>query len=180
METRAAARRLAVSPAALAMLAAASAGWAAEAAGFAWRVELGKGWPVLSHNTQRLPLMAYRGETERVLAIELGEGQAPKAQLRGGWEHQRAEYALVGGKASMVVSRLTPAVLVESDGKTVTLRPAAPFGHVALVKGGKVAVAAGEPGGPPDEPWLLLWFGKGSPLRGRVTPFVVEDEHGVS
>jgi hypothetical protein len=163
----------------------AAAGNFRSGAGFSFRVAFDKGWPVLSHNTNQLPLPTYRRETQPVLTVVLGDGRAPKPRLTGGWEHLRAEYDLpsaAGAKAALTVSRLSPAVLIESAARGVTLGWAGKPKYVACVRGGEVAaVSAGNlDGAKLSEPWLLVWFGDATPLRGWSVPFDVEDEHGVS
>jgi len=157
-------------------------------AGFSWRVDFAKGWPVLRHNFPGLPLETYRGACQPVLTVALADGPAPRPRLGGGWAHQRADYAGPGPlKASLTVTRLSPAVLIETSGTKVILRPAAPWRHAAFARGPDsrcvvvpAAKLAGERFADLSEPWLLLWFGRGSPLRGWPEPFDVEDERGVS
>lgn len=167
------------------------AGLAAEkfrsGAGFSFRVAFVKGWPTLSHNTPLLPLEMYRGATSPVAAIAFADTAAPRPQMEGGWEHRRATYALTGGKASLIVSRLSPAVLIESDRRNVALRWAAGPRHLAFVRGGKPIVAAAEKLAELkgdalafSEPWLLVWFSSAAPLHGWPEPFDVENERGVS
>jgi len=163
-------------------------------AGLSFRVGLKKGWPVLGRTTTALANPrsrlhpVYEGATVPLLTVAFADDQAPKPRLeQEAWDHQIATYALPGGgSASLLLSRLTPAVLAESTGDRIAFTGAAPK-HVAFVVNGRPVVhpAASLAELPADqvkltEPWLLAWFGTSTPLKGSATPIDVGDRTGVS
>ncbi len=165
---------------------------------FSFRVALDDGWPSLRRTSYRLPVPgrdalppAYRGDADPVLSIALDDAPAARPAVeQASWDHQRATYRLANGSvATLVVSRLSPAVLVESPARRVTLRAPRPagFAYVAFVRGGKPVVHRAEGAGELSddevalgEPWLLAWFGSATPVRGYVMPADVDDRGGVS
>lgn len=115
-------------------------------------------------------------------AIDISEISFGETAIKSGgsraWDHQQCEYSVRGGKANVVLSRLTPAVLVDSAGSMVKL--SGHFTHVAMVAGNRPVVFDAKSLGDPvrmDEPWLLAWFEKGTQYRGYLAVVDHEDQH---
>lgn len=163
--------------------------------GFSFRLKTDQGWPILERPFYAVPLASYRGWYYHCYSLELDSGNAPKVQLADkAWDYRRFNYNLSGGKkASIVLSRLTPAVLIETQNNYLKLAKPANFKlkpprfsflprlkvktgaakYAAWTEGGKIVVkATSSLNGKINlsEPWILLWFGKNSPLRGNDSP----------
>ena len=156
--------------------------------GLCWRVEFTEGWPKLNRPRRYLPLDVYKGATEDVFRVVLGDGPAPEPVVKKEtWDCLRAEYRLKNGAATLTVNRLSPAVLLEISGDSVAFRSKAGLRYVAFACEGKPTVhRIDTPGALPldglslSEPWMLVWFGGKSPFKAHVHPHDVEGVLGVS
>jgi len=165
--------------------------------GYSFRVTFDDGGVTLKRTDYTLPgkgavTPAYNGAAVTICEILFPDGARRTAVKRDAWDHQTATYVAGGATNGMgqtkgpetttvVVSRLTPAVLIDTQGKSIAFRAGEKgFSHVAFVTGGKVVVRpAGRLDGAVrlDEPWLLAWFAKDSPYRGYRGNIDVNDEH---
>lgn len=158
-------------------------------AAFSWIVKTTEGWPQLHRPYNAVGMAMYRDWTLACYTVQLAPGASATGKtVEGAWDYQKIAYDLPGGKkASVIVSRLTPAVLVESAGDTVTLAPPEAYQlpspnfsylpkpkinppaakYAAFVSGGKVQVKPTAELGNVSlgEPWMLLWYGTDSHLN---------------
>ena len=156
--------------------------------GLCWLVELDKGWPALARIRRHLPLDVYRRTKDTIFTVAFADSDAPKPQAKkASWDCLRAAYQLDAGRAVLTVNRLSPAVLLESPGKSVTVNGKAGPNYVAFSRDGEPVVHSTTQLAdlPPeafsmDEPWVLIWFAGSAPGRAHVHRHDVEDERGVS
>jgi hypothetical protein len=168
--------------------------------GFSFRVRFNEGLVSLGRTSYALPrrgkdkvMPAYVGATLPIFDVVLGpEGTKRVNVQREWWDHQVAEYDIPGaGKASVIVSRLTPAVLIDSAAKTVTFR--GPDAKDATKGIGPQVIAFVDrtdlshvftldeldQAGPDDfaigQPWVLGWFRSASPYRNYAEIIDVDD-----
>jgi len=159
--------------------------------GFSFRVAFGADRVTLKRTSYELPgkgavLPAWGGAAVTIGEVRLGDGARRTGVKQSDHEHQVATYALgASGSATVVVSRLTPAVLVDSGDASFAFRGggggltqvAFVSGGAAVVRSAKELTAAADAKVRLDEPWLLGWFGKGSPYRGYREAVDVHHEH---
>ena len=156
--------------------------------GLCWRVDFTNGWPKLNRPRRYLPLDVYKGAVEEVFSIAFSDWPAPEPVVKKEtWDCIRAEYRLNSGAAILTVNRLSPAVLLDISGKSVTFRPKAGPKYIAFVREGKPAVYRIDvPASFPSnalslsEPWMLAWFSDKSSFKAHVQPHDVEGVLGVS
>ena len=156
--------------------------------GLCWRVDFTDGWPKLNRPGRYLPLDVYRGAVEDVFSVALGGGPPPKPAIKKEtWDCIRAEYHLKSGAAILTVNRLSPAVLFEMSGRSVTFRAKAGPKYIAFVRKGTPTVHRIDV--PTSlqsdilslsEPWMLVWFGDKSSFKAHLQPHDVEGVLGVS
>jgi len=152
--------------------------------GFSFRVEFAEEEIVFKRTMPDLPLRgegmpAWMGEAYDLFRVSPGPGAKRIRVERNAWEHHVGVYGVSGGEARVVLSRLTPAVLIDSPSRTVVLRNRAPT-RVAFLSGGVVVSRNVEeiPEKPAlDEPWVLAWFGKATPYRNYPEVADLDDEH---
>ena len=151
--------------------------------------------------TRSLPGV-YSGATDPLLAVALGEGRVEQAE--GSWVHQDYRHVSPAGAGRVIVSRLSPAVLMELPEKTLRLVPAeaaasprtrerdepaaAPAAgklprYLAAVETGRTVVRTLSDLDRPtplrlDEPWVLVWFGSDTVARGHREIFDVDSKSG--
>ncbi len=172
---------------------------------FSFRVDLRGPWPVLGRTSYfwnpkelRRPHPAYRGVADWLVTLALDSAPGPGAASRSAtWVRQRATFNLRGGKkAAITFTRLSPAVLVESEGQEIALAPpagaagteggqaGAGLRYVAFCEGGRVVVlrtadlARGRPVAL-EEPWIVAWYGSAAAISGYAEPFDINDRTGV-
>jgi hypothetical protein len=118
---------------------------------------------------------AYAGASLPIFDLTFGSTARRLQVDRDQWDHQVAGYE-VDRKAMAcgVLSRLSPAVSIDSPGNMMAIQPGSEGGaapaFVAFVRNGRPIVrrvpglkgAAFEP----EEPWILAWFGHATPHRG--------------
>lgn len=152
--------------------------------GFSFRVELADEEIVFKRTVPDLPLRgegmpAWMGEAYDLFRVSPGAGARRMRVERNAWDHQIGFYSVPGGEARVVLSRLTPAVLIDTPAKRISFRNRGPS-HIAFLSGGHVVSGTvnGVDEAPRlDEPWLLGWFGKGTPYRNYPDVADLEDEH---
>jgi hypothetical protein len=139
---------------------------------------------VLKRTLPDLPLRgegmpAWMGEAYDLFRVSPGPGAKRVRVERNAWEHQLGVYGVSSGEARVVLSRLTPAVLIDSPSRTVVLRNRAPTCVAFLSQGKVVSRSVGEI--PErlalDEPWVLGWFGRATPYRNYPEVADLDDEH---
>jgi len=156
-------------------------------AGLGFRVQPGPAGVTLARTSQRIAESrkqspdAYVGVADPLLTVALGAAAEFGPE---GWTHRRGRCTTEAGEATVLVSRLSPAVLFDIPLHQIAFAapgPDAPLpAFVAFVQGGAVKVQplAGEMPVSPDEPWLLFWFGGRAPLRGHAFAFDVQQPSG--
>lgn len=163
-----------------------------------WRVDFADGAVVLKRTDYEIPIRpgvtipAMEGASLDILRVGFGGGGAGRIAA-GSWAHKAATYDLGGGRtATVTASRVTPALLCDSEGGVLRLtagtptggdeqnRPPAGIQYIAWAQGGQVRTAATAelPAHlQMDEPWLLAWFGPSTPYHGYRQMIDVDDEH---
>ena len=152
--------------------------------GFSFRVEFAEDEIVFKRAVPDLPLRgegmpAWMGEAYGLFRMSPGAGAKRVRLEKNAWERQVGVYGVLSGEARVVLSRLTPAVLIDTPATSVVFRNRAPS-YVAFVSGGHVVSrAVNEVDESPclDEPWLLGWFGKATPYRNYPDVADLDDEH---
>ena len=152
--------------------------------GFSFRVEFADEEIVFKRTAPDLPLRgegmpAWMGEAYELFRLSPGPGAKRIRVERNAWERQVGVYGVSSGEARVVLSRLTPAVLIDSPSRTVVLRNRAPT-RVAFLSGGEVVSRNVEEFPEKlalDEPWVLGWFGKATPYRNYPEVADLDDEH---
>lgn len=157
--------------------------------GFSFRAEFADDEIVFKRTVPDLPLRgegmpAWMGEAYDLFRVSPGTGAKKIRVERNAWEHQIGFYGVLGGEAKVVLSRLTPAVLIDTPAKVISFRHRMPS-YIAFASGGDVvsrAVNVVTQASPPassdlDEPWLLAWFGKATPYRDYPDVADLDDEH---
>ncbi len=122
---------------------------------------------------------AWSGDAYVLFRCVLGEGAKKIHVDESAWDHQLATYNLRNGQAKVVLSRLTPAVLIDAPAHGIAFEGTAPT-HLAFVSGSKVVVGASgtiEEMPKLEEPWVLGWFGRSSPYRNYSEVADLDDEH---
>lgn len=145
----------------------------------------------------------YLGATDPLLAVALAEGDVE--QTEGSWVHEEYRYTSPGSMARVIVSRLSPAVLMELPERTLRLVPAGAAAsaptprrdlpasppaegklprYLASVEAGRVVVhEVSDLKGPVplqlDEPWILVWFGSDTAALGHAEICDVDSKAGV-
>lgn len=159
-----------------------------DADGLCWLVDFDKGWPSLARPVRQLPLDSYRKVRDTIFTVLLADVETPKPQInKNTWDSFEAVYQLNEGKASVIVNRLSPAVLFDSPGGKITLLSKAEPEYVAFCREGRpVVYPTARMADVPaetfsmDEPWMLVWFAGSAPARAHIGPHDVENERGVS
>jgi hypothetical protein len=199
------------------LLAGSSAG-AAEATAGAFEGSVGLGWRVRTEagavmlartrdviRHRRSPPGAYLGAADPVVTLAFGSEAAP-VPTGASWVRRVWRVETGSGPARVSLSRLSPAVLVETPEAVLRLAPPKPAAteadragaaprlperpgkgleYLAWVEGGKVVVAAAADLGAEgrrvrlDEPWLLGWFGSGAPALGHARLVTLDSGAGV-
>jgi len=162
--------------------------------GLGFITDVSGGWPVLKRSSVvRLDgrkvkrslatnlMNLYNGQADAILRIVFTDRSPGKARIeQSSWVCRRAVYDIGAGRtASVTCTRLSPAVLLDSAGTSVTFAPAVvpdktrSLQYIAFVAGGEVTVRAVADLSPTqageltlDEPWVLAWFGGNTPIRG--------------
>lgn len=156
--------------------------------GLCWLVDFDKGWPSLARPVRHLPLDTYKKASDAIFTVALAESAAPKPKVgKDTWDCLRAVYQLDEGSASVILNRLSPAVLFQSPGRKITLTSKAGPEYVAFSRDGKPVVHPttrledlSAEAFSMDEPWILVWFAGSAPSRAHVGPHDVENDRGVS
>jgi len=162
-------------------------------AGLGFRVQAEPGGVVLRRTRDVLAFDRalpgiYTGATDPVLAVSFGADAKPEAGKKS-WVHQTVVYRTAAGETTVIVNRLSPAVLVDHPGSEMVLaapQAGAPVRYLAMVEGGRAVVREaadlGESGASPrlDEPWVLLWFGADTVIGGHAGVYDVDSAAGVS
>lgn len=115
---------------------------------------------------------AYEGAKIDLLSINLGSVSGVKQAS----DHSLATYA----NGTLLVSRLSPAVLVDATTTRLALDFAGEVAGVAYASGGKIATAKpGELGdiNAMDQPWIVIWFAEGTAYKGYPHVTDVFDEN---
>ena len=152
--------------------------------GFSFRVEFADSEIIFKRTVPDLPqkgegMPAWLGEAYVLFRVSPGQRTKKISVQKNAWDHQIATYNVSGGGARVVLSRLTPAVLIDSPARSVAFHRRGPV-YVAFISGGKViAGSVGDLGGSVklDEPWVLGWFGGSSPYRNYLDVADLDDEH---
>jgi hypothetical protein len=144
----------------------------------------------------------YSGATDPLLAVALGDGKVEQAE--GSWVHKDYRHASPAGTTRVIVSRLSPAILMELPETTLRLVPAgaaaspgtrerdqqaaAPAAgklprYLAAVEAGRAVVRKVSDLNQPtplrlDEPWVLVWFGPDTAARGHAEVCDVDSKAG--
>ena len=177
------------------------------ATGLSLRVDVAPGQVTLRRpqdlitHTRGLPGV-YRGATDPLLAVALAEGNVEQAE--GSWVHKDYRHTGPAGTARVIVSRLSPAVLMELPETTLRLVPAGAAAspgtrerdlpadapavgklprYLAAVEGGRAVVRRVSDLNQPaslrlDEPWVLVWFGPDTAARGHAEICDVDSKAG--
>jgi len=177
------------------------------ATGLALRVEIEPGRVTLRRPQDLIAFVrglpgVYSGATDPLLAVALGEGSVEQAE--GSWVHQDYRHVSPAGTARVIVSRLSPAVLMDIPEKTLRFMPARAAASAgtrerdqpaAASAAGKLPryLAAVEAGRAVvrklsdldrqtplrlDEPWVLVWFGSDTAARGHAEICDVDSKAG--
>ncbi|NQT84549.1 hypothetical protein HQ563_16120, partial [bacterium] len=152
--------------------------------GFSFRVGFAEGEIVFKRTVPDLPqngrgMPAWLGEAYILFRAAPGPAAKKLSVGRNAWDHQLATYDVSGDRAKVVVSRLTPAVLIDTPASSVAFEDTGPT-NIAFVSGGKVSAASTaniESSIKLDEPWVLGWFGRSSPYRNYPNVADLDDEH---
>jgi len=152
--------------------------------GFSFRVGFAEGEIVFKRTVPDLPqngrgMPAWLGEAYILFRAAPGPAAKKLSVDRNAWDHQLATYDISGERAKVVVSRLTPAVLIDTPASSVAFEDTGPT-NIAFVSGGKVSAASTanlESSIKLDEPWVLGWFGRSSPYRNYPNVADLDDEH---
>ena len=179
-------------------------------AGLGWRVRPEPGAVVLARardllRHRRSPPDAYLGAADPVVTLAFGSGAAP-TPAGASWVRRTWTIETAGGPARVALSRLSPAVLVETPEAVLRFAPPRPAAteagkagaapglperpgkgpkYLAWVEAGKVVVTAtadlpdGGRAVQLDEPWLLGWFGSDAPALGHAGIFTLDSAVGV-
>ncbi len=165
--------------------------------GLSFRVEAADDGPILKRTSYVLSSpgqrrnTAYWGDADTVFEITFGERVTGKPGIeQETWDHQRLIYSLSNsGKAELISSRLSPAVLLESSSGRISLRTPGTKGlqYLSFIHSGEPVVHKSrelsrleQSDLTWDEPWLLVWFGIDTPIRGYSAPRDVDDRLGVN
>jgi len=168
-------------------------GNALSAAGLGFRVQAEPGGVVLRRTRDVLAFDRalpgiYTGATDPVLTVSFGADAKPEAGKKS-WVHQTVVYHTAVGETTVIVNRLSPAVLVDHPGSELVLaapQAGAPIRYLATVEGGKTVVRAaadlGDSGASArlDEPWILVWFGADTVIGGHAGMYDVDSAAGVN
>jgi hypothetical protein len=178
--------------------------------GLGWRAEPAAGAVVLSRTRdlirhRRSPPGAYLGAADPVVTLAFGSEAAPKP-AGASWVRRTWRVETAAGPARVSLSRLSPAVLVETPERVLRLaaprpvatkadtaggapplpdRPGRGLKYLAWVEGGNVVVAATADLPAEgravrlDEPWLLGWFGSDAPALGHAGLMTLDSGAGV-
>jgi len=152
--------------------------------GYSFRLEFADGGVLFQRTVPDLPqrgavMPAWLGDAYVLFQCSPGAGAKKVGVEKNAWDHQVATYAVASGQASVILSRLTPAVLIDSPASSIAFEETAPT-YVAFVSGGKVVASdSGDLGSPLDldEPWMLGWFGRSSPYRNYPEVADLDDQH---
>ncbi len=152
--------------------------------GFSFRAEFANGEIVFKRTVPDLPrkgagMPAWFGEAYVLFRATPGPRAKKVSVQHNAWDHHIATYAVSGGRATVVLSRLTPAVLIDTPASTISFQNNAPD-YLAFASGGQViSRSARDLDGSLnlDEPWVLGWFGRFSPYRNYANVADLDDEH---
>ncbi len=152
--------------------------------GFSFRVELADNEIRFKRTVPDMPrggeaLPAWAGESYLLFRASPGSDTRKLKVNKTAWDHQVGTYAVSGGQAKVVVSRLTPAVLIDSPAKEVAFQRRGPA-YLAFLSNGKVVAGSVQDVAGSlaiDEPWVLGWFGRSSPYRNFLDVADLDDEH---
>lgn len=152
--------------------------------GFSFRLEFGDGEILFRRTVPDLPrkgeaMPTWLGDAYVLFQCIPGRHAQKVGVRKNAWDHQVAAYNIEGGQAKVILSRLSPAVLIDSRATDIAFEKRGPT-HLAFVSEGRVVIKRSEGLDSPhhlDEPWVLGWFGRSSPYRNYPNVADLDDEH---
>ncbi len=152
--------------------------------GFSFRVEFAESEILFKRTVPDLPfrgegMPAWQGESYVLFRVSFGPSARRLSVEQNSWDHQIAAYDVQGGRARAVLSRLTPAVLIDTPSSEIAFENTGPS-YLAFVSNGRLVAGHATDVGSSirlDEPWVLGWFGSFSPYRNYPNVADLDDEH---